>query len=193
MNKTHVQRLEKLLERALTEEETARLRRIKNVLEIADDDAIWDVLAAMEYQRVYYEDLPAKIAGAAEAILNKIGAAATGNCASNKSPLSRFPASLPDMAALLPVAFLFLTALLAYGSLILWAGYCIGSGRAHPPELMLRMPSGLLMGGLCLMGGILLGVRAAKDFAEGGKGWRKAMLAALALLLPGGIIVSFAL
>jgi hypothetical protein len=57
---------------------------------------------------------------------------------------------------------------------------------------MLRMPSGLIMGGLCLAGGVLFGVRAAKDFAEGEKGWRKLMLATLALLLPGGIIVSFA-
>jgi hypothetical protein len=58
---------------------------------------------------------------------------------------------------------------------------------------MLRMPSGLIIGGLCLMGGVLLGVRAAKIFAEGEKGWRKAMLAALALLLPGAASVSLAL
>ena len=48
-------------------------------------------------------------------------------------------------------------------------------------------------GGLCLIGGILLGVWAAKDFAEGGKGWRKAMLVALAMAIPGGIVLSLVL
>jgi hypothetical protein len=189
MNKTHVQRLEELLERALTEEETARLLRIKTTLEIDDNDALWDVLAAMEYQRAYYEELPQKIAGVSAEILKKIGTAQ----GSGASPLRLSSASRLEAAALLPLAFTFLAALLLYGSLLMWTGFCLGSGQAHPPELMLRMPSGLIMGGLCLMGGFLLGVRAAKNFAEGEKGWRKPMLAALALLLPGGAIVSLAL
>jgi hypothetical protein len=189
MNAERIGRLEKLLDRKLSEEEISRLRRIKDVLEISDHDGLWDVLTAMEYQRVYYDELPAKIAAVSTEILKKIGTAH----GSGASP-SRFPTvSRSDATAFLPLAFSFLAALLFYGSLMLWAGFRIGSGRAHPPELMLRMPSGLIIGGLCLAVGIFLGVKAAKDFAEGGKGWRKSMLAALTLLLPGGIIVSLAL
>jgi hypothetical protein len=197
MNKTHVQRLEKLLERALTEGEIARLRRIKTALEIDDDDALWDVLAAMEYQRKYYEELPAKIAAASEEILHGMTGTAERESARAQDRLAESVveqakklAGKISYAELLPVGLLALICLLLYGSLLLWAGFCIGSGRTQPPELLLRMPSGLLIGGLCLMGGVFLGVKAAKDFAEGEKGWRKPMLAALALLLPGGAIVS---
>ena len=172
MNPERIRRLEKLLDRKLSEDEITRLRRIKDVLEISDHDGLWDVLTAMEYQRVYYEELPQKIAGASEKILEKFEAAAAGHCASKKGTPAQFPASsLPGMAALLPAIFIFLVALLAYGNLMLWMGYRIGSGQAHPPELLLRMPSGLLMGGLGVAGGIFIGLCAAKDFAEGHGGW----------------------
>jgi hypothetical protein len=45
--------------------------------------------------------------------------------------------------------------------------------RTHPPDLMLRMPSGLLMGDFCIAGGVFPGLSAAKDFAEGHTAWRK--------------------
>ena len=192
MNAEKISRMEKLLDRKLSDDEITRLRRIKDVLGISDSDAIWDVLTAMEYQWFYYDELPQKIAGLSEVILEKIESAAAGNSTSKKGPRPHFSMSLPDAAALIPYTLLFLAALLSYGSLLLWAGFGIGAGQAHPPELILRMPSGLLVGGLCLMGGVLLGVRAAKDFAEGEKSWRKPLLAALALLLPGGIIISLA-
>jgi hypothetical protein len=86
-----------------------------------------------------------------------------------------------------------LVSLLAYGSLMLWAGFRTGSGRAHPPELMLRMPSGVLMGGLLLGGGLFLGVHAAREFADGGGKWKKRLPVALAMLIPGGVMVSLAL
>jgi hypothetical protein len=47
--------------------------------------------------------------------------------------------------------------------------------------------------GLCISGGIFLGVNAAKDFAEDGKRWRKIMCMALGLLVSGGTMVSFAI
>jgi hypothetical protein len=49
----------------LSEEETARLRGIGDALNLSPDDAVWDILAAMEYRRVFYEELPEKIAQAA--------------------------------------------------------------------------------------------------------------------------------
>ena len=47
--------LNKACGRELSEAETARLREIGNSLNLREDDALWPLLAAMEYQRVYYE------------------------------------------------------------------------------------------------------------------------------------------
>ncbi len=82
---------------------------------------------------------------------------------------------------------------LIYGSLLLWAGFCLGAGRAHPPALLLRMPSGMLISGLCLAAGLFLGFVAAKEYAEGQKGAIKQLLLALTFLIPGSVIFSLAI
>jgi hypothetical protein len=61
MEEGKFKQIEKLLGRELSAEDKERLHRIKDVLHISDHDAVWDLPAAMEYQRVYYEELPAKI------------------------------------------------------------------------------------------------------------------------------------
>ena len=66
----------------------------------------------------------------------------------------------------------------------------IGSGQAHDVFRILRMPSGFLMSGLCLCGGLFLGVHAGREFAEGGKGRRKRMLVAPAMLIVGETALS---
>ena len=58
-------RMERLLDRSLSDEEKDRLRRIQDTLGIAENDALWDIIIAMEYQRKYYDELPEKIARAA--------------------------------------------------------------------------------------------------------------------------------
>jgi hypothetical protein len=200
MNAVKIKRLEKLLERELSEKEIARLRRIKDVLEIDDHDSFWDILTAMEYQRFFYEELPAKIAGASTKILQEIVLAAEKEVAGTQIALAANMAEQAkklsvriNLVSLLPLGLLALVCLLFYESLSMWAGFCIDSGQAHPPELLLRMPSGILAGGLCLGGGVFLGARAAKEFSEVGKGWRKRMFAASAMLVPGGIVLSLAL
>jgi hypothetical protein len=72
----------------------------------------------------------------------------------------------------------------------LWSGFRLGSGQAHSPALILRMPAGIIMGGLGLAGGIFLGIQAGREFAEGGKGRQKQMLIALAMLIIGGVLFS---
>jgi hypothetical protein len=78
-------------------------------------------------------------------------------------------------------------------SLLLWAGFRIGSEQAQPLSLLLRMPSGFLMGGLCLATEFFCGVVAAKDFAEGETGWRRTILAAVAFLVSGGVLFGLAM
>ena len=76
MNKEKIGHIEKLLGRELSEEEQERLARIQDILGIADNDALWDILIALEYQRAFYETLPKKISGASGAILAQLSAAA---------------------------------------------------------------------------------------------------------------------
>jgi hypothetical protein len=198
MNAERITRLEKLLNRELSAAEKDRLRRIQDTLQISAEDPLWDILTAMEYQKAYYEELPQKIATASTDILRGISDAAEaesqraqGKLAESVAELAQKLALRINMATLLPMGLAALVCLLAYGSLMLWAGFQIGSGQGHHPAWILRMPSGVLTGGLLLGGGLFLGVHAAKEFADGGK-WKKRMLVALVMLIPGGIVFSLA-
>ena len=51
-------------------------------------------------------------------------------------------------------------------SLMMWAGYRIGTGGSHMPELMFRMPSGLMIGLLLLECAGILSYWAAKEYAD---------------------------
>ena len=62
--------------RELSEAEAARLLEAGSRLNLREDDALWPLLAAMEYQRIYYEALPEKIAEASRAIMEGMAAAA---------------------------------------------------------------------------------------------------------------------
>ena len=80
--------LDKACGRKLSEAETARLREIGNSLNLREDDALWPLLAAMEYQRVYYEALPEKIAAASRAIMDGMAAAAEKETAAAQAKLT---------------------------------------------------------------------------------------------------------
>ena len=195
MKADKIKRLEKLLERKLSVEEKERLRNIGRVLGIGDNDAVWDVLSAMEYQKFYYEELPQKIAVASTEILQGFSEAADVEArraqsllAENVAEQARKLSVRINMETLLPLGIVALVCLLAFGSLSMWAGFCLGTGQANNIFLILRMPSGLLMAGLFFVGGLFTGVYAAREFAEGSKGWRKRTLTALALLVPGGAL-----
>ena len=195
MNAQKTAQLESLLGRPLGVEEKERLRRIKDTLHIADNDAMWDILTAMEYQRKYYEELPEKITLAATEIFKELSVAAENEVALAQSRLAESVVKQAEKLSLkthivswLAWGGLALFLLLLYGALLLWAGYCIGSGQTQPPALLLRMPVGILLGALCVAGGIFLGAMAAKSFANGHAGWKKWGLYALGLLLPGGVI-----
>jgi len=75
----------------------------------------------------------------------------------------------------------------------MWVGYCLGSRYVQDMALILRMPSGFLVGALCLAGSIFLAVYAGREFAVEGKGWWKKMLIALMMLAPSGTIFIFTL
>ena len=178
--------------RELSEAEAARLREAGSRLNLREDDALWPLLAAMEYQRVYYEALPDKIAGASRAIMDGMAAAAEKETATAQARLTdsvveeaRNLASKIQYGKLVPMWLLALICLLAYGSLMLWAGFRIDTGRNIPLVAILHMPSGWLISGLCLAAGLFCGVLSAKSFVEEKKGIWKQGISALLLIFTG--------
>ena len=181
--------------RELSETEATRLREVGNSLNLREDDALWPLLAAMEYQRIYYEALPEKIAESSRAIMDGMAAAAEKETAAAQARLtdsvvkeSRNLASKIQYDRLVPMGLLALICLLAYGSLMLWAGFRIDTGRDMPLAAVLHMPSGWLISGLCLATGVFCGTLSAMSFAEAEKVWHKKGLVALFFLMLGGII-----
>ena len=181
--------------RELSEAEAARLREVGNKLNLRDDDALWPLLAAMEYQRIYYEALPEKIAGASRTIMDGMAAAAEKETAAAQARLTdsvveeaRNLASKIQFGKLVPMWLFALICLRAYGSLMLWAGFRIDTGRDVPLAAVLHMPSGWLISGLCLATGVFCGTLSAMSFAEAEKVWHKKGLVALFFLMLGGII-----
>ena len=181
--------------RELSEAEAAHLREVGNKLNLRDDDALWPLLAAMEYQRIYYEALPEKIAGASRTIMDGMAAAAEKETAAAQARLTdsvveeaRNLASKIQFGKLVPMWLFALICLLAYGSLMLWAGFRIDTGRDVPLAAVLHMPSGWLISGLCLATGVFCGTLSAMSFAEAEKVWHKKGLVALFFLMLGGII-----
>lgn len=192
-------RLEKLLGRELEPSEKERLQRIQDVLKIGPNDALWSIIAALEYQRSYYEELPQKIRTATDEILAEWSEAARKNSTAPQKAKLKKVGEQTNVISLKELmqpwfvwALLTLCLLLLYGSLSMWAGYSIGSGQTQP-RLLMQMPVGVLISILCMGGCVIEGVRAAKAFGEGNSIWRKHALAAMALLVPGAWSVSVAL
>ena len=178
--------------RELSEAEAARLREAGSRLNLREDDALWPLLAAMEYQRIYYEALPEKIAGASRAIMDGMAAAAEKETAAAQARLTvsvvqeaQSLASKIQYGKLVPMWLLALICLLAYGSLMLWAGFRIDTGRDMPLAAILHMPSGWLVSGLCLAAGVFCGGLAAWEFSEEKKGWRRSATAAFGFMTVG--------
>ena len=186
--------------RELSEAEAARLREIGIRLNLREDDALWPLLAAMEYQRIYYEALPEKIAGASRAIMDGMAAAAEKETAAAQARLTdsvvreaRNLASRIQYARLVPMGLLALICLLAYGSLMLWAGFRIDTGRDVPLAAILHMPSGWLISGLCLVAGVFCGALSARSFAKAKKIWWKKGVIAILFIMVGTLLFSLSL
>lgn len=178
--------------RELSKAEAARLREVGSRLNLREDDALWPLLAALEYQRIYYEALPEKIAGASRAIMDSMAAAAEKETAAAQAKLTdsvvkeaQNLASKIQYDRLVPMGLLALICLLAYGSLMLWAGFRIGTKQDMPLAEVLYMPSGWLICGLCLATGVFCGGLAAWEFSEEKKGWQRSATAAFGFMTVG--------
>ena len=197
MKADKIKRLETLWERKLSLEEKERLRKIGRIMGIGDNEALWDVVSALEYQRAYYEELPQKITAASAELLQGLSEAAEkevslaqGRLAESVVEQAKKLSVRNNVETLLPLGVLALASLIIYGSIMIWAGFCLGTGQAHTVAAILLMPSGLVLSGMCFAGGIFLGVYAGREFAVEGKGWRKTSLVALAMVIAGGVAIN---
>ena len=75
--------------------------------------------------------------------------------------------------SLMPLGIAALICLLVFDSLMLWAGFCIGSGKSLPPVALLNMPSGILIGGLSFVAGSYLFIITARIFIDEDDAWKK--------------------
>ena len=191
--------LEKLLGRELGNEEKERLQRIQDTLGIGPNDALWAIIAAMEYPRLYYEELPEKIRAVTAQIFDDIAAVSEKEVALAQSRLTESVVKQAESLSLKRhihtwlvwgTATLFL--LLLYGTFLLWAGFCLGAGRVQVHG-SLRMPVGVLLAAISICCGIFSGALAAKNFAEGLRQWRRLLLVAVACLISGSCLAAFTL
>lgn len=88
MDKETTAILEKLLERKLENEEKERLQRILDTPRIGPNDTLWAIIAAMEYPRMYYEELPEKICAVTAGIFEDIANASEKEVALAQSRLA---------------------------------------------------------------------------------------------------------
>lgn len=199
MDTEKISRFENLLGRALRPEEKERLERIQNCLGIRSSDALWDIITALEYQRTYYEDMPAKIRESTADILKDLSSAAEKKVTAAHSRLAEHVVQqAQDLSLKIHVRdwmiwgsfALFLH--LVYGSLLLWAGYGIAAGLTRIPPV-LQMPVGVVLAVLSLSTGLFLGVLAAKNFAQENTIWRKFALASVVCIAPSGVLAAYAL
>ncbi len=192
-----IKRFEQLLERELSPEDKVRLLRIKDILGIDNNDALWDLLIAMDYQRIYYEELPKKIEQSTASILENISLAAKHEVALAQASLAE---SVVKQAKKLSTkehiqkwllwGSIALVLTIIYGSIMLWAGYGLGLGKIQDLYLVLRMPVGIVLGGCFFCGGIGFGVFAARAFAEVNNAWKKYMWIAMPCIVLGGVVLS---
>ena len=200
MDAEKLSRLERLLERKLSSEEKERLHRVQDAFGISDNDALWELITAMEYQREYYDVLPEKISQAGTEIFSGLSQAAQKEVALAQGKLAESVVKQAErlslkshILTLLMWGTLALVFLLLHGGLLLWLGFQIGSGQTQPPAILLRMPVGLVLAGIGLFGGILFGTCAARSFSEGNPGWKKNLGIASGIVLVSMLVLSTAI
>lgn len=150
LDKSQIDKFESLLGRKLDSSEIFRLQRIQNILKISDNDAIWDIIVAFEYQKTFYSKIPSEI----EKIVDKI-----------PTQEGIFPqqAAYTTITSNLIFAFLFT----AISAVSMWVGYGLGRGQIEPQNSIMLMPVGYVLGVSCLAPAVFLGLNSAKSMSNG--------------------------
>ncbi len=157
MGTEFMEMIERIRGTKLSSDEKDIFIRLKDELRCGDEDALWQLIGVLEYQKTFYLELPKKISDQTEKICKNIGVLAENEMALAQGRLAK---SVVEQAAnlslktrlstLILLGLIVLVVFFLICSLMMWSGYRIGSGEDHLPELMFRMPSGLMIGLLLL-------------------------------------------
>ena len=176
--------LNKACGKELSQAEAARLREVGSRLNLREDDALWPLLAAMEYQRIYYEALPEKIAAASRTIMDSIAAAAEKETAVAQAKLTN---SVVEEARNL-------ASKIQFGKLVPM-GLRTGATIRTASETAPGIPAGALKVGCLLLGlgaGLLFGFMLTRITEIQSYDTRSAVYGGSVLVFGGlGLIVSF--
>lgn len=200
MNREVSEALQKLLGRDLESAERDRLERIQDALNLGPNDSLWAIIAALEFQRTYYEKLPEKIRQESAKVCSNISEMAEKEVANAQAQLAEsVVAQAEKLSQVIHIKTwlmwggLVLFLLAFFGCLNMWAGYCIGTGKTQPMLLILHMPVGILLGGIGMIGGMACGIFAAVKRIEIGQKAHWLFIAAVSVFMVGGILFSLSM
>jgi hypothetical protein len=210
----------KLLGRQATREECERLHRVREVLGLADNDALWTVVLALEHYDAFFRRYPERLAEVTEEAIEKARAAcamaAEGEVALVQRALADRVAEtsvvlarrIADKPIGLHRVTLVLAAVVAFGALCMAAGYRQALAVAPPGvpsrprdllELVLAMPAGWMVFAL-LVPAAVYGVRVgwwlarrdAKNGLERVLGWALLALCVIGVLACAALVAKVA-
>jgi hypothetical protein len=188
-------KIEVLLGRPLNEEELGKIKKIPQEKGASKGSPPWLFFVAMQFA----EELAKRLN---ETQQQSADEAATGkqqpseperktSCSAGKtiSVEKGNPPPLELSFPLLACAVSALFLLLVDGSLMLWAGICLGKGKVMPPVWLLKMPVGILLSPLLVAVGIYCGIRGGKYYSKDAPEWRKWAAVSATCLLGGSILL----
>ena len=144
-----IKHLERMRGSKVTREEYHRLTMMQQALNLQDDDAVWMLFIAMEYQKAYYEQLPKKITDSTSELLKRVRETADHEAANAQNRLIQSVIEQTEkltarvhIMPLMPIYLLIILCLMVFGSMSYWAGLCSGLGKPLPMETVLDIPAG---------------------------------------------------
>ncbi len=128
-------------------EQEERLRKVAASLQIREDDALWPLLQALEYQRAFYVELPDRIGSVSNKIIDNMKEAARTEAATAQANLTKsvvaeakYLASKIQWSEVLPMLIMGIIAMFAYSALCMWAGFQLGAREVRPIQDFLLIP-----------------------------------------------------
>jgi hypothetical protein len=201
-------RFNALMGRALRREDRERLAKVRNALGIRANDAVWDVMIALDYHLQLYAAVPKQLAAEREKLVAELDAVARG-LGREERGAGRMP--VPNRGALQSGPWLSIGQVMAPGATaVAFGGICIAAGfamagRGRPPwgaagplGAMLGAPAGWLVF-LLLLPVAARWVRAGWAAARSHEGFRiravgwMVVLGSVSLIVAGLAVLALAL
>ena len=143
-----IKHLERMRGSKVTREEYHRLTMMQQALNLQDDDAVWMLFLAMEYQKAYYEQLPKKISETTSELLKRVRETADREAANAQNRLIQSVIEQTEkltarvhIMPLMPIYLRISLCLMSFGSVTYWAGLCSGLGNVY------YVPAGMVLTG----------------------------------------------